>query len=215
MSYVEFKRIMDIFLSFFLLLFFLPIDLLAAIAIKFESPQGPVFVEGSDRVGQNGRIFRLLKLRSMVPNARYLQFHDPRYKSYLKEFKKSSYKLENDPLRTKIGKFIVKYSLDETPQFFNVLKGDMSLIGPRPYYPDELDEQRKRYPQTIRLINKALSVKPGVTGKWQVSGRSELNFDKRIDLDADYAENMSLWYDLKILFKTPFVMLSGKGSGVK
>jgi len=151
----------------------------------------------------------------MVPNARYLQFHDPRYKSYLKEFKKSSYKLENDPLRTKIGKFIVKYSLDETPQFFNVLKGDMSLIGPRPYYPDELDEQRKRYPQTIRLINKALSVKPGVTGKWQVSGRSELNFDKRIDLDADYAENMSLWYDLKILFKTPFVMLSGKGSGVK
>ena len=151
----------------------------------------------------------------MIPNARYLQFHDPRYKEYLKNFKKNSYKVENDPLRTSVGRVIVKYSLDETPQFINVLKGDMSLVGPRPYYPDELAEQKKRFPNTDGSIQKALSVRPGITGQWQVSGRSDLNFDKRIELDANYAANMSLWYDLKILLKTPYVMLSGKGSGVK
>ena len=214
MSYIQFKRVMDIFLSIFLLILFFPVDLLVAIAIKIESPQGPVFVEWSDRVGKDGSVFRLLKFRSMVPNARYLQFHDTKYENYLKEYKKKSYKLENDPLRTKVGKFICKYSLDETPQFINVLKGEMSMVGPRPYYPDELDDQKNRYPETADLIQKALSVRPGITGQWQVSGRSQLNFDKRIELDARYAQNLSLWYDLQILFKTPFVMISGRGSGV-
>ena len=214
MSYIQFKRVMDIFLSIFLLILFFPVDLLVAIAIKIESPQGPVFVEWSDRVGKQGKVFRLLKFRSMIPNARYLQFHDPKFENYLKEYKKKSYKLENDPLRTKVGKFICKYSLDETPQFINVLKGEMSMVGPRPYYPDELDDQTNRYPETADLIQKALSVRPGITGQWQVSGRSQLNFDKRIELDARYAQNLSLWYDLQILFKTPFVMISGRGSGV-
>lgn len=215
MSYVTVKRGMDLVIASLCGLFFLPIGIIVAAAIKLESPKGPIFVEWSNRVGRNGNTFRLLKFRSMIPNARYLQFHDPRYKNYLKQFKKNSYKLDNDPLRTRVGRFICKYSLDETPQFMNVLRGDMSIVGPRPYYPDELDAQRKRYPLTDPLIKKALSVKPGITGEWQVSGRSQLNFDKRIELDAHYAGNMSLWYDLKILFKTPFVMLSGKGSGVK
>ena len=111
-----------------------------------------------------------------------------------------------------MGKFIRKYSLDEVPQFINILKGEMSLIGPRPYYSDELEEQQAKYPQTQDLVKKALSVRPGVTGIWQVSGRSDINFDKRIEMDSHYAENMNLWYDLKILLKTPFVMLSGKGA---
>ncbi len=205
---------MDVFFGFILTLAFFPIGIIVAVAIKIESPSGPIFVEMSDRVGLNGRIFRLLKFRSMIPNARYLQFHDPKYKKYLEEFKKNSYKLKDDPLRTTVGKFIVKYSLDETPQFINIMKGEMSLVGPRPYYPDELDEQRKKFPQTKELIRKALSVRPGLTGQWQVSGRSDVNFDKRIELDAHYAAECSFWYDLKILFKTPMVMISGKGSGV-
>ncbi|KKU58616.1 MAG: Undecaprenyl-phosphate galactose phosphotransferase, partial [Candidatus Amesbacteria bacterium GW2011_GWA2_47_11b] len=101
---------------------------------------------------------------------------------------------------------------DELPQLINVIRGEMSLIGPRPYFADELEFQQKEYPHTQKLVKKALSVRPGVTGQWQVSGRSEINFDKRIEMDSHYAENMNLWYDLKILFKTPFVMLSGKGA---
>jgi exopolysaccharide production protein ExoY len=214
MSYAQVKRVFDVVLGSILLIIFFPIGILVAVAIKFESPDGAIFVEWSDRVGKDGKVFRLLKFRSMIPNARYLQFHDPRYKKYLKEFKKNSYKLTNDPLRTRVGRFIVKYSLDETPQFINVIKGDMSLIGPRPYYPDELAEQRKKFPHSEKQIKQALSVRPGVTGEWQVSGRSQVNFDKRIEMDAHYASGISLWYDLKILLKTPYVMLSGKGSGV-
>ncbi|OGD09831.1 hypothetical protein A2397_04490 [Candidatus Amesbacteria bacterium RIFOXYB1_FULL_44_23] len=213
MDYVQIKRLSDIALASVLFLVFFPIGVIVAIAIKLESP-GPIFVEWSDRVGKDGKVFRLLKFRSMVPNARYLQFHDPKYKQYLKEFKKNSFKIKDDPLRTKIGKFIVKYSIDETPQFINVIKGDMSLIGPRPYYPDELSDQKKKYPRSVPLIAKALSVRPGITGEWQVSGRSDVNFEKRIEMDAHYAQKLNLWYDLKILFKTPFVMLSGRGSGV-
>jgi len=214
MPYATIKRFIDIVLGLILFTIFFPIGIVVAIAIKIESPKGPIFVESSDRVGKNGKIFRLLKFRSMIPNARYLQFHDPKYKKYLAEFKKNSYKLKDDPLRTKVGRFIVKYSLDETPQFINIIKGDMSLVGPRPYYPDELEEQRKKYPNTANLIHRALLVRPGLTGQWQVSGRSEVNFDKRIELDAHYTEKSSFWYDLSIILKTPYVMLSGKGSGV-
>jgi lipopolysaccharide/colanic/teichoic acid biosynthesis glycosyltransferase len=209
------KRIIDVFCASIGTLIFFPIGVIIAIAIKIESPNGPVLVEWSDRVGKNGKIFRLYKFRSMIPNARYLQFHDPKLKKYLEEYKKNSFKLENDPLRTTIGKFIVKYSLDETPQFINVLKGEMSLVGPRPYYPDELEEQRQKYPHVTNLIKTALSVKPGMSGEWQVGGRSKINFDKRIEMDVHYARRKSLWYDLEILLKTPFVMLSGSGSGVK
>jgi len=209
------KRLIDIFFAGIGTLFFFPIGIIVAVAIKLESPKGPVFVESSDRVGKNGKTFRLYKFRSMIPNARYLQFHDPKLKKYLEEYKKNSFKVENDPLRTKVGKFIVKYSIDETPQFINVLNGEMSLVGPRPYYPDELEEQRKKYPHVTNLIKTALSVKPGMSGEWQVGGRSKINFDKRIEMDAHYALRKSLWYDLEILLKTPFVMISGSGSGVK
>ncbi len=209
MKYEHLKRTMDIFLAVFLGILFLPVSLIVALAIKLESPDGPVFADTPPRVGKNGRLFRTYKFRSMIPNAvEYLKSNP----DLLEKYKKSSFKLHNDPRVTKVGKFIRKYSLDEVPQFVNILKGEMSLIGPRPYYSDELEEQQAKYPQTKDLVKKALSVHPGITGIWQVSGRSAINFDKRIEMDSHYVRNMSLWYDLKILLKTPFVMLSGKGA---
>ncbi len=209
MKYEQLKRVMDIFLALFLGTIFFPVSLLVALAVKLESPDGPVFADTPNRVGKNGRLFHTYKFRSMIPNAvKYLKSNP----GLLEKYKKSSFKLHDDPRVTKVGKFIRKYSLDEVPQFINILKGEMSLIGPRPYYSDELEEQQAKYPQTQDLVKKALSVRPGVTGIWQVSGRSDINFDKRIEMDSHYAENMNLWYDLKILFKTPFVMLSGKGA---
>lgn len=148
----------------------------------------------------------------MITNAHFLLRKDQRFKKLFNEYKKSSYKLKNDPRITKVGKFIRKHSFDEIPQLINVLKGEMSIVGPRAYYPDELENQLAEYPKTKKLVNKVLSVKPGVTGLWQVSGRSEVNFDKRIAIDADYVNNISLWKDLQIIFKTPFIMVSGKGA---
>ncbi len=209
MKYEYLKRIIDIFLAIFLGTLFLPVSLIVALAIKLESPNGPVFADTPPRVGKNGRLFRTYKFRSMIPNAvEYLKSNP----DLLEKYKKSSFKLHDDPRVTKVGRFIRKYSLDEVPQFVNILKGEMSLIGPRPYYSDELEEQQAKYPQTKDLVKKALSVHPGITGIWQVSGRSAINFDKRIEMDSHYVRNMSLWYDLKILLKTPFVMLSGKGA---
>jgi len=111
-----------------------------------------------------------------------------------------------------VGKIIRRYSIDEIPQFINVLKGEMSIVGPRAYYPDELVEQQKRYPHTEKLVKEVLSVKPGITGFWQVSGRSEINFDKRIEMDAYYARKKSLLFDILIILKTPWAMISGKGA---
>ena len=212
MSYSTLKRLVDVLLAIGLGLFFLPACLVAAVAIKLETPQGPVFADIPLRAGRFGKKFRLYKFRSMIPNAHDLLRTDPRFKELYELYKKGSYKLMDDPRVTSVGKFIRKYSIDEVPQFINVLKGDMSVIGPRPYYPDELEDQQKKYPHTQHLVKVALSVRPGITGQWQVSGRIDIIFDKRIELDAHYAENMSLWYDLKILFKTPVAMLSGKGA---
>ena len=212
MKYETLKRIMDIFLALFLGTLFFPISLIVALAIKLESPDGPVFADIPNRVGKDGKLFQLHKFRSMIPDAHIRLRTDPTLKKLYEEYKKSSYKLTEDPRVTKVGKFIRKFSLDEVPQMLNILKGDMSLIGPRPYFADELEEQQLKYPHTKDLVKKALSVRPGITGQWQVSGRSAINFDKRIEMDSHYAENMNLWYDLKILFKTPFAMLSGKGA---
>ena len=105
-----------------------------------------------------------------------------------------------------------KHSLDEIPQLINAIKGDMSLIGPRAYYPDELKEQQAKYPHTKKLVKEVLSVRPGITGYWQVTGRSEVNFDKRIEMDAYYARKKSVILDLLILLKTPWAMVTGRGA---
>jgi len=117
-----------------------------------------------------------------------------------------------DPRVTPVGKIIRKHSIDEIPQLFNVLKGEMSIVGPRPYYSEELEKQQKIYPKTKELVKEVLKVKPGITGFWQVSGRSDVNFDKRIEMDAYYARKRSIFLDILVLLKTPWTMISGKGA---
>ncbi len=211
MSYAVVKRLIDIILSLVLLVIFSPVVVIGALAIKLTSP-GPVFADTPKRVGKGGRLFYPYKFRSMILNAHKLLTKDPNFSKLYKEYKRSSYKLYSDPRVTPVGRFIRRHSVDEIPQLLNVLKGEMSLVGPRPYYPDELHEQQKKYPETRGSVKEVLSVKPGISGIWQVSGRSEVNFDKRITLDAYYARNMSLWLDIKILLKTPWAMISGKGA---
>jgi len=183
-----------------------------AIAIKMGS-EGPILADTPRRVGKNNKFFYPYKFRSMIVNAYYLLKTDPKFKAaYEEQQKGGNYKVKNDPRITKVGKFIRKYSLDEIPQLVNVLKGEMSLVGPRPYYPEELEKQQNIYPQTKSLVKEVLSVKPGITGYWQVSGRSEVKFDKRIQMDADYAHKKSIFLDLWIIIKTPWAMISGKGA---
>lgn len=211
MGYDESKRILDVAGGVVLLLLFAPICLIAAIAIVLDTP-GPVLADTPKRVGRYGRLFKLFKFRSMVIRAHEKLRSDPRFAKLFSEYKKNSYKLREDPRVTRVGRFIRKHSLDEIPQLLNVLKGDMSLVGPRPYYPDELSEQQKKYPHTKELVKIVLSAKPGITGMWQVSGRSEVNFDKRIQMDADYVKRRSLFLDIFILLKSPWAMISGKGA---
>lgn len=205
------KRMVDISAAIVLIIFFLPISIVSAILIKLDSP-GPIFADTPPRVGQNGKTFKFYKFRSMYNNAHVLLRTDPRFKELYEEYKKGSYKLKNDPRITPFGVFIRKHSLDELPQFINILKGEMSLVGPRAYFPDELENQQKQFPETKPLVKKVLSIKPGITGLWQVSGRAEVNFDKRMAIDARYVDTISLLNDLKIMFKTPLVMLTGAGA---
>ena len=206
------KRTFDIFSSFILLLIFSPIILIVSLAIKIDS-KGPVFADTHERVGKGGKLFYLFKFRTMIINAYNLLKTDPKFKkAYEEQQSGGNYKIKNDPRITKVGKFIRKHSLDEIPQLINVLRGEMSLVGPRPYYPEELEKQQIKYPETKKFVKEVLSVKPGITGFWQVSGRSELNFDKRIKMDASYAKNKSLLYDIYITLKTPWAMIAGKGA---
>ena len=205
------KRFLDIIFSLTLLIIFLPVIAIVALAIKLDS-KGPVLADTPERVGRNGRPFKMYKFRSMIQNAHEILRNNPKFSDYYNEYRKGSYKLKDDPRITRAGHFIRKHSLDEVPQFINILRGDMSLVGPRAYYPDELREQQKKYPNTRDSVKVVLSVRPGLTGYWQVSGRSEINFDKRIEMDAQYVKKRSILYDLFIILKTPWAMISGKGA---
>jgi len=215
MIYQFVKRTMDIALSLILIVLFSPIMLATVIIILFTSP-GPTLVEKTNihmkRIGKDGKIFRIYKFRSMFVGGDQLLKNDPKFKDLYHEWMHSNFKLHKDPRVTKFGKFIRKYSIDEMPQLFNVLRGDMSLVGPRPYHVDEIIEQQKRYPGTEKFVKETQTVKPGITGYWQVSGRSNINFDKRIEMDAYYARRKSLVMDLMIILKTPFVMVTGVGA---
>ncbi|MDO8497025.1 MAG: sugar transferase [bacterium] len=205
------KRLIDVVSAISLFILFSPISLLGSIAIKIDST-GPVLADVPERVGQQGKRFKMYKFRSMIENAHFMLRTDPKFKQLFEEYKKGSYKLKKDPRITRIGKFIRKHSIDEIPQLLNVVKGEMSLVGPRAYYPDELENQQVEFPHTKVQVRKVLSVKPGITGLWQVSGRSEINFDKRIGIDAAYVDRISLLEDLKIILRTPIVMFTGKGA---
>ena len=211
MIYDFLKRTIDSIGAIILGIIFLPVCILTAIAVKLDSP-GPILADTPNRVGKNGKLFKLYKFRSMIINAHKLLRSDPQFEKLYKEYKRESYKLKDDPRVTKVGRSIRKHSIDEIPQLLNVLRGQMSLVGPRPYYPDELRDQQKKYPGTERLVKIVLSVRPGITGSWQVSGRSEVNFDKRIQMDAEYVARRKILDDILILLKSPWAMISGKGA---
>ncbi len=195
-----FKRIFDIIVSFFGTLFSLPIILIIAIPLLIES-KGPLIFK-QPRMGKNGRIFYIYKLRSMYVDA------EERKKELMEENEMDGlmFKMSEDPRITKVGKFIRKTSIDELPQFWNVLKGDMSLIGTRPPTVDEFEQYQSHH-------KRRLSIKPGITGMWQVSGRSDIqNFEEIVNLDCEYIDNWSPALDLKILFKTVKVVLKGSGA---
>jgi len=193
------KRLIDGFVSVVVLILLLPLMLTVALLIKITSP-GPVFFS-QYRVGMNQRQFRLYKFRSMVVDAeaRKLELQ------HLNQRDGPAFKMDNDPRMTKIGRFIRRLSIDELPQLFNVLSGEMSLVGPRPPLPDEV----KRYEW---LFRKRLSVKPGITCIWQISGRNTVSFEDWMEMDHQYIENWSLILDLKILVKTIPAVLFGSGA---
>lgn len=205
------KRVIDMLGSLVLGILFLPVAMITAVAIKLDSP-GSVLADTPRRVGRGGSLFRIFKFRSMIVNAHKKLRTNPKFAKLYSEYKRNSYKLKEDPRVTRVGKFIRKHSLDEIPQLLNVLRGEMSLVGPRPYYEDELTQQQKKYPHTKDMVAVVLSAKPGITGYWQVSGRSEVNFDKRIKMDADYVSKRSILFDIAILLKSPWAMISGKGA---
>lgn len=200
------KRILDIVAAVILTFLFLPLWLIIPILIKLGSSGPALFSQ--PRVGRNGKIFKILKFRSMVANADDLLWKASEYKELRNKFTKSDWKLENDPRVTRIGWVLRRLSIDEFPQVFNILKGDMSIVGPRAYRPQEIEAQVKKYPYTKKWIEKALTAKPGLTGLWQVSGRNDVPFDKRVQIDAEYAGRKSLLEDLLILLRTPKAMLS-------
>ena len=207
------KRLIDIFGSIIGVIFFSPVLILTALAIKLDS-KGPILADTPMRVSRNGQLFRMFKFRSMFVGSHDILHKDPKYKELLIKYKRNSYKLaiDEDPRITKVGSFIRKTSIDELPQLFNILKSEMSLVGPRAYYPFELEEQQKKYPQSREFVKTILSSKPGLTGIWQVSGRSDINFDKRVEMDAQYVQRRSILYDFSLILKTVPAVLFGRGA---
>lgn len=199
-----FKRLIDILGGIVGTFVLIPLTIGIAIANLICKDNGPIFYS-QYRMGKNGKLFKMYKYRSMVVGA------DEKLKKYLeeneearKEYKKYK-KLKHDPRVTKVGEFIRKTSLDEFPQFINVLKGDMSLVGPRPYLEREKEDMNGYY----KYIT---TCKPGLTGLWQISGRSDVDFATRIDLDMQYYYNHSLKGDIKILFKTAMKLVKREGA---
>jgi exopolysaccharide biosynthesis polyprenyl glycosylphosphotransferase len=198
-NYRKRKRLLDMFGSLFLLVLALPVMAVIALAIRLNS-RGPVFYT-SKRVGRMGRIFDFYKFRSMYVDA------DERLKDVLANNEKDGpiFKMQNDPRITRVGRFLRKTSLDELPQLFNVFRGDMSLVGPRPPLPHEVEKYDE-------YAMERLAVRPGMTCYWQIMGRSNLSFEEWMKLDHKYLEEMSVTTDIKILLKTPLAVLKGDGA---
>lgn len=220
MFYGLIKRIMDFVISFFALIVFSPIYILTALAIRLDSP-GPIFYI-HERVTQHGQAFRIVKFRTMYrefcTGARYQGMSDEAYiekvlkdPSRMKEFKRF-YKMKDDPRITRIGKFLRKTSIDELPQFWNVLVGEMSIVGPRAYRAEELNRQMEHYPKIKPLVREIMTIKPGITGPWQIGGRSNISFDKRVQIDASYAKRKSIMFDILVMLKTPLAVIQQEGA---
>jgi exopolysaccharide biosynthesis polyprenyl glycosylphosphotransferase len=193
------KRAMDVFISALLLFGLMPLMLLVAALIKLDSP-GPVILR-QKRVGCGLKLFDCFKFRTMVENAQALQAE----LASLNEMDGPVFKIRKDPRITRVGKYLRKYSIDELPQLVNVLRGEMSLVGPRPPLPHEVEMYEPRY-------LRRLDVKPGLTCLWQVSGRNELSFEQWMELDLYYVENRSFLLDMEILFRTIPAVVSARGA---
>ena len=190
-GYLFFKRLFDIAIALVGMIVLVIVTIILATFYSFGKNKGRIFFS-QERIGLNGKTFKIYKYRSMVENAQEILKKDPKlYQKYIE----NSYKLlpEEDPRMTRLGRFIRRHSIDEIPQFINILKGDMSFIGPRPVIAEELLQYGERAP-------KFLSVKPGATGWWQVSGRSEVGYPERCDVELYYVDNCSLKLDIKIFF---------------
>ena len=204
-TYRVIKRVIDIGFSFVMLVLLAPVFLLIAILIKYSSP-GPVLFK-QKRLGMMGRQFDFLKFRTMYTG------NDPAiHQQYVKKLiegrqdPSKPYKIQNDPRVTPLGRFLRKMSLDELPQFINVLKGEMSLVGPRPPIPYELEDYRCWHKRRV------LEARPGLTGLWQVHGRSRTTFDEMVRLDIRYITEQSLWLDIKIILLTPRAIFTASGA---
>jgi exopolysaccharide biosynthesis polyprenyl glycosylphosphotransferase len=194
-----FKRVFDVLFSSLFMILLSPILLIIAIAVRLDSP-GPAFY-ASERIGKKGRVFHCIKFRTMVRDA------DKRRADvmHMNERDGVLFKISNDPRITKLGRFLRKYSLDELPQFINVLKGEMSIVGPRPPIASEVKEYKLSH-------LRRLDVMPGITGLWQVQGRQDPSFASYVSLDVTYIDNWSIWLDFKIIMRTIGVVFAGTGS---
>lgn len=194
------KRAFDIISSLIVLILTSPILIFVAIAIRLESKGSIIF--GHMRIGKDGIPFKVYKFRSMYENATEIfeGFTEEQKKEYYKNFK-----LDNDPRITKVGNFIRKTSLDELPQLINIIKGDMSVVGPRPIVEKEIEKYGTYF-------KKVFSVQVGLTGYWQANGRSNTTYDERVEMDVYYVDNRSFWLDMKIIFKTVFSVIKKKGA---
>lgn len=196
--YLFVKRLLDIMGSLVGIIILSPLFLLIAILIKMEDPKGSVFFKQT-RLGENESPFYMFKFRSMVANAEELKA------TLVKQNEAAGpvFKIKKDPRVTKTGSFIRKTSIDELPQLFNVLKGEMSLVGPRPPLPNEVNQYSQHEKQRLKVT-------PGLTCYWQVSGRSNIGFDEWVELDLKYINERNIWIDIKLIFKTVFVLFGSK-----
>lgn len=208
-NYLFYKRILDVIIALVLIALFGPLMLLIIVGIRISSP-GPIFYRQT-RIGKKGKPFSMLKFRSMqvVNNP---DLHREYMQNLIREnihpdaLGKSSLKMLGDPRITGVGKYMRKFSLDELPQFFNVLRGEMSIVGPRPPLPYEYEVYEEWHKGRLDVL-------PGITGYWQVLAHNTVEFDEMVRIDLEYIRSMNLWLDIKIIFLTPIEMVKGKGSG--
>jgi lipopolysaccharide/colanic/teichoic acid biosynthesis glycosyltransferase len=198
------KRLFDIVFSLLVLVVFAPIYLLLTIAIATTSSGSVFYIQ--ERVGKNFQHFGCIKFRTMIPDADLLLHEMMAQSEDLRQEFSKNFKLKQDPRITKIGKFLRTTNLDEFPQFINVLKGEMSIVGPRPLVPEELERYGTQ-------IDRVLTIRPGITGLWQVSGRNDIPYEQRIRIDISYVNRRNFWLDLRIVLKTVRLTILPKNNG--
>mgnify|MGYP001004213211 CR=1 FL=1 len=209
--YKKIKRILDIVVSLLLLTILSPVFLIVALCILLEDRKEIFVLEPKRLKGENLEEFRMYKFRTMIPNAHNEILNNPKYKKYKEKWlgNDGKLKINEDPRITNVGKFLRRTDLDELPQLINVLKGDMSIVGPRPMYIAEIEKLNEE--ERLKLKD-VFTVKPGITSLWAVSGRNNIIFKDRIILESEYAKNVSFFLDLKILLKTPYIVITRKGA---